>query len=368
MVLDRIRYAQKISPIDSPSLVENEGDKWHGVYGPVKSLVGPSINFGDIEIDFGSLVPDEIPEMGVAVVQQATLVSKHGWVFDRKNRFLHHHSWYSGCSEELTKNHKLPRFSLKKKRQLGTCLSLCSDFSVGGYGHFVTDCLARLHLFFKAGFKFSDVDKVFIARPLRGNAEVLFNQLNLPIEKCIWVDGNKHTSVETLIVPSFPGTRRNYPKWVPEYLREQLLSKGESAKNFEKRIFVARTGYARNPNNESELMEIAREQGFSIYDPMRHDMSHQDFKQAEVVVGVSGSALTGLAFCTPGAKVLEIISSDHIYPYYCTLSHAAGLHYHYLVGKADNQREKGAFGPSCSNFYIPPGVFEDALRVLVGPG
>lgn len=85
-----------------------------------------------------------------------------------------------------------------------------------------------------------------------------------------------------------------------------------------------------------------------------------------MVVGISGSALTGLAFCQAGTKVLELLSTDHVFSYYYSLSDAADLDYHCLVCKSEYQREQGSWGPSLSDIYVDPSVFEEAIKELIG--
>jgi capsular polysaccharide biosynthesis protein len=106
--------------------------------------------------------------------------------------------------------------------------------------------------------------------------------------------------------------------------------------------------------------------GFEIYDPTEHIESHRDFAEAAIVVGGSGSGLTGLAFCQPGTKVLELIPTDHVYPYYYTLCDAAGLEYGCLVCQSVHERGQDPWGPSSYNFNVNENEFESALAQLTG--
>jgi hypothetical protein len=114
------------------------------------------------------------------------------------------------------------------------------------------------------------------------------------------------------------------------------------------------------------------EAGFEIYDPSRHLDPWLDFSQATAVIGPHGAGLTDLAFCLPGTAVLELLPSDHVYPYYCSLSQAAGLRYGYLIGQSERQRSKRAFGPSPYDFVVNERQFAGGLHwlrsVLERPG
>lgn len=99
--------------------------------------------------------------------------------------------------------------------------------------------------------------------------------------------------------------------------------------------------------------------GFEIYDPLASPQQAEDFADAGIVVGTSGSGLTNIVNCPPGATMLEPFSSAHLYGYYYSLSGAAGLRYGYLIGEsADERREIGA---SESDFSLDLDAFASAL-------
>src|SRR4029077_18317808 len=54
------------------------------------------------------------------------------------------------------------------------------------------------------------------------------------------------------------------------------------------------------------------------------------FSTARYIVGTHGAGLTNLAFCSPGIRVLEFITPDHIRPLYWQLAACANLQYTYL--------------------------------------
>lgn len=300
------------------------------------------------------------PEMGVLELEQPLVYRKAGWIFTREGHFLPHHSWYGKNVSEIK---RIPKFLPRGKYLPGTTVSLASDFAVKGYGHIFFDCLSRLHLFFKAGYTFEDVDYVFCPKPTKGHAEYLFNKLGIPKEKLIWADDNRSFRPEKLLAISFPGTRRNYPPWVPEFNRKSFLEKG-SVEN-KRRLYISRQGYVRNPSNIKEVEATLLKYDFEIYDPVAHEKAHLDFNEAEIVVGGSGSNLTGLVFCQAKTKVLELISDDHIFPYYYTLSDAADLDFSCLVCKSEGNREKNAWGPSNYDYYVDISELENALSSLL---
>lgn len=108
--------------------------------------------------------------------------------------------------------------------------------------------------------------------------------------------------LERGIVSSLPVTRRNYPEWIPLFYRKELNLNFIFDQVPRRKLYVSIDGYDRNPSNEDQLKEVLFEYGFEMYDLFASDNSYIDFVKADVVVGVSGFALTGLTFCKPGTK------------------------------------------------------------------
>ncbi|MGA2504909.1 MAG: glycosyltransferase family 61 protein [Anaerolineales bacterium] len=345
--------------LNSPEYAKIFNAKWHKVFEQMPTKHSPVVYYGALMADLQRRLDTEFPELGVLELNNALLYGKSGWIFSKEGYLLPDHSWYGKHVDEIK---KVPRFLPKGKHVEGVCLSLVSDFG-HVYGHFVLDCLPRLELFNKAGFKLTEVDHIICWKPPPGNARRLFENLDIPSNKFIWVDSMTAIRVDTLLAPSFPGTRRNYPKWVPEFLK-QKFTPSPPAPN--RRIYIFRTGNSRIPVNQEAVNRILFRHGFEIYNPSDHVDSHIDFSEAKFVVGVHGSGLTGLAFCQPGTKVLELIPTDHAYPYYYTLSNAAGLDYGCLVCRSTNERGPDAWGPSPYNFYVNENEFDDALARITG--
>lgn len=337
--------------------------KWHKVYEQMPIKLPPPVYYGALVADMQRRLDTEFPEAGVVELNSALLYGEAGWIFSKEGYLLPDHSWYGRHVNEVK---TVPKFLPRAKTLKGVCLSLSSDFAVGNYGHLFMDCLSRLELFNKAGFKLTDVDHIFCPNPTKMNAHYLFDQLGIPLSKCIWADGNVAVHVDTLLAPTFPGTRRNYPKWVPEFLKRAFLPLPPQPGR--RRLYVSRSGYSRNPVNEASVNRILIQHGFEIYNPQNHteSESHRDFSEATTIVGANGSALAKLAFCQPGTKVLELIPTDHVYPYFYTLSNAAGLDYSCFVCRSTHERSQDAWGPSPYNFYVNEDEFDNALARITG--
>jgi capsular polysaccharide biosynthesis protein len=98
-------------------------------------------------------------------------------------------------------------------------------------------------------------------------------------------------------------------------------------------------------------------------------LSDQDprlvFADADVIVGAHGSALADLVFCQPGTSVLELVPTDHVYPYWYCASVAAQLKYSYLACRSTSHRPPDALGPSPYDFTVDLAELSTALDHLL---
>lgn len=289
------------------------------------------------------------PAMGVLDLPRGSLVGPAGWVLGRGGCLLPEHSWY-GMD---TTNMSMPATWPEPQDMAGTCLLLTSDWSEGNYGHFMLDAIPRLHLFEQAGFQWNDVDHIYCASNTPDKARAWLGRFGVPVKKCILqpMAAGESRRFERLLAPTFPGVRRNYPQWTSEYLRRALGGRTLPSK---RALYVTRAGGQRQAKNEAEIIPVLKRFGFELYDPMNKSAPWKDFAQARFIVGAHGAGLTDLAFCLPGTSVLELLPSDHQFPYYCSLSLGAGLRYAYLVCNSEVERDATAWGPSTHDFYVDP--------------
>jgi capsular polysaccharide biosynthesis protein len=314
-----------------------------------------SVQFGSREAGFGESVDNAMPELGVLSLSNARILGPDGWLVTEDGSLLHESTWYGSSFS------RHPR-SIAYGRALplsGTCLSLASDFAGGNYGHFLLDCLGRLALFQKSGLSFENVDYVYLPRPASETAAKLVCRLGIPMHKCVWA-GQGDVQADLVIGTSFPGLRRNYAPWLTNFFRAQVAT---SPLRHHRRVYVPRKGQ-RKVTNEEELMPVLKKFGFQIYDFDDVEDEAAFFSECSIVVGPHGAGLTNLVFCSPGTKVLELIPSDHVHPYYYTIATSAGAEYFYIVGQSNGTRPQGTFGPSPFDFEVAPDIFEHALEAI----
>ncbi len=334
--------------------------KWHKVYERMPNNIPPPIYSGKLTVNFKHVV-DQLPEAGVLELDSPFILGNHDIITKEGCTLLNGHFFPDDVlNSRYNPAWLVNQLKVESKPVKGVCLSLGSAGASGHYGHFLTDSMGRLELFHQAGYNFSDVDHIYLPKPFT-DLQNIYDQLEIPLEKCIWSNSKQRLNPEVLLAPSFPGTARNYPKWLPLFLQSKLL---KSFPTPSRRLYITRAGYKRNVSNSEPVNNILLRHGFEICDPATAPNSPQDFAESAIVVGPHGSGMMDIVFCQPGTKVLELVPTDHPYPYYYTLSHAANLEYRCLVCRSENERSEDARGPSPFNFYVDEGELERTLTLL----
>jgi capsular polysaccharide biosynthesis protein len=354
---ERSRARRLIAPESLPvsDYLERFPGAWHVVRAPEPLGWPAPRRFGLREIEFD--LPSATAEFGVLEIQEGRVFGTNGWVIGVNGAVLPELSWYGGEHERI----RVPRRLPAPTRLSGRCLSLVSDWSSRNYAHFLLDGLGRLPLFLDAGLTLSEIDHVYCPTPPSPGAAQLLDRFAIPREKRVWAAGGRLVHADVLFVPSLPATSLTYPSWLPQYLRGAVAS---GIRPSTRRLYVSRRGHGRRVASEDALQPLLLEYGFENYDPAEHADQARDFSEAEVVVGAHGAGLANLAFCQPGARVLELVPTDNVYPFYYSLAVAGGLDYGYLAGASQGERDAGTFGPSPYDFDVDPGELTAALDEL----
>lgn len=255
----------------------------------------------------------------------------------------------------------MPRAEPKFKQVSGSCLSITSTYS-GNYFHFLIDSLPRLHLFFEAGYSFSDIDNIYLPSPESEHSKVVLDQLEIPKSKIIWADDGEGVIADKLIATSYPGQFQNYPNWVSTFYKDRFES---NSKVVNRRLYINRQGLTRNLANADQLADILDKYGFENYSPGDHLEQWKDFQEAEIILAPHGAALSNMVFCRPGTKILEVIPSDQVRIYFYSLARACDLQYGYLIGESVAHRAKDS-GPSPYDFNVRPEQLDKALKMMLG--
>lgn len=354
-VLRGLRFGHSTGIISQEQYARRHPDRWSQAVPAQQAIRRPPRRLGSMSVDFEAMLRP-FPALGVLVLSQGRVMGERGWAFTSKGKLIRETTWYGEALESAG----FPISFLRPKKIAGVCLSLVSEAASINYGHYVLDSLPRLGIAEGAGWDLSKIDHVYLFRPPSKSAALLVQALGVRPEQCIWVDEAPCIQAEQLLVTTFPGTRRNYARIVPDTLQRPF----KSSASIGRRVYIPRNE-TRVMVNREEIEGIIGALGIETYDFRTCANEPEFFQSAELVVGAHGAGLTNIAFCRPGTKVLEIVPSDHVYPYFYTLAESAQLDYSYLVGKSINHRPAGSFGPSPYDFWLDPEEFRRSVELLL---
>jgi capsular polysaccharide biosynthesis protein len=129
--------------------------------------------------------------------------------------------------------------------------------------------------------------------------------------------------------------------WNPyavDFLRRSFLPHASPpSSSLPKRFYIIRERYTRGVTNEVEVREFFTRKGWELIAPEKLSIPDQIalFRDAEAIAGVHGSAFTNLLWCSPGARVLELVPENFMAGAFGWLARANGLRHDFLVCAAD---------------------------------
>ena len=137
--------------------------------------------------------------------------------------------------------------------------------------------------------------------------------------------------------PSLPGEFGHVPRWACDFLRNAFLGEfsGSSVAGPPKRLYINRSKAAhRRVANEDDVIRALATVGFKNVSLESLSIPEQVrlMAKTEIVVAPHGAGLTNIAFCSPGTKILEILSPNDISVVFWSLATQMQLDYYYLLG------------------------------------
>lgn len=217
------------------------------------------------------------------------------------------------------------------------------------YGHFLLEVVAKLALLKISGLEYDwlyvcydkpymkeiltlagvDVSKIIDASQPE-NYYIQADELiaTSPLNRRIPMEGEKNFS-----------PRQDFavycPAWAINYLRELFWPMIDKKLQFSERVFISRKHAGlRKMVNENEVFDVFAKKGFKRYELEKMSFLQQValFKQAEYVVGATGSGLSNILFCQPGTQVIEIMQELRDITF-CTLAEGAELKHDFIETK-----------------------------------
>ena len=250
------------------------------------------------------------------------------------------------------------------------------DACASNYAHWMTEVLPRVALFC-AEDRFCGVPIVVNDGLHKNIMESLFlvaganhEIITLPIGRALAVNELYLTSVAGY-VPFGRRTNKlsghSHGVFSPrafEVLRNNLNAIEQKAEkeDWPEKIFLRRISGTRKVTNTAELEKLLFAEGYVIVEPENLTFLQQIqlFSHAKEIVSPTGAALSNAIVCTPGAKVVVLMSKhkDMIYRYWSNLLSPFGIRVSYVLGSIIENHDRGIHG----DFAIDAHCIKDLLE------
>ena len=141
-------------------------------------------------------------------------------------------------------------------------------------------------------------------------------------------------------------------------LRQDILAVPVSPEPRPRRIYLVRSGRARKPADEPEIMAMVARHGFEPVSPEKLSIAEQAalFSQAEAVIGVKGAAMTNILFSGPVTSLLVMSPARFTDPFFYDIASTRGVAYSEAFGETTTN-----FGDNRDEFRIDVGVVEEMI-------
>lgn len=167
------------------------------------------------------------------------------------------------------------------------------------------------------------------------------------------ISGDASIKVKTLLFPHQHGSSGVDPHpsmaEIFSILKGKLFQKGD----FSNKIYISRSDTKhRKLINEPEVEAYLRDKGFEIVSFTGKSLSYQIsvMASADFIVGPHGAGMTNVAFCKPGARILEFLSPGHMNLCMSRMAAIAGAQYGGLAGELSPMHGSDTYSISWEKF------------------
>jgi capsular polysaccharide biosynthesis protein len=226
---------------------------------------------------------------------------------------------------------------------------LCKSRGAGNYGHFLAEMLPRAAMAREMirGFKPSYIVHESDLLPVVRDA---LDAIGVPHDAIRPTTGAP-VQCETLLLLDGLTNHGIYQSPLCARILSDLAAKAPRGPY--KRIFVRRRATSRPLINEAAVEAVLKARGFIAVDPARMTLGEQVtlFKGARLVVGALGAAMTNLAFCDEGARVVALTAASFPDTFFWFLCRHRRHHYLEIRG-VDRAEGAGLTEPWSAGFTV----------------
>lgn len=232
---------------------------------------------------------------------------------------------YRGNKQEFTSLTKLQRYP--PHRRVGSVVSLLTG---GGgsptYFHWLYDVLPRIWLLEQAGYV-RDGDRYLVPRLDHGFMHETLELLGIDPAECVQLDGPTLLEADRVAVSAGHRNYRRVEPWIPRFLRERLVD--EQPQTGRRLYANRRDTKIRNILNEDRLETALATRGFESVSLSTLSFREKVrlFASADVVVAPHGAGLSHVAFCPPGATVIDVRDPAFYWPVFGDAARGVAVDY-----------------------------------------
>jgi capsular polysaccharide biosynthesis protein len=200
------------------------------------------------------------------------------------------------------------------------------------YSHWMVDLLPRIELLRQAGYGPDQVDRYLVNLGSSPYCRETLTLAGIPPQKIQPVAASSHYQCDAIVVTSLRAGhwQNNMPGWVPGFLDTlDRRSASERSAPFRRLYLSRRDCQYRRVLNDDAVTDQMQSVGFEVVEAGTLSVSDQIrlYSEAAMIVSSHSSALTNLAFCQSGCRVLEIFSNTYFDSSFWTMATAARCRY-----------------------------------------
>lgn len=195
------------------------------------------------------------------------------------------------------------------------------------FGHWMIDALPNLWLLQRAGFDLDAIDAFLVPATSPWILESLA-AAGISAERVMAPPAGGRFDVERLLLPVRDVGSRRVPWWIVRGLTLDGRVTAEADPALPERIYVRRAGAGRRGvADEGRIARLLADLGVTAVDPGEGPLGLQRrrFASARLIVAAHGAALSALAWCRPGATLIELIPTARPNALFIHLAHQAGV-------------------------------------------
>jgi capsular polysaccharide biosynthesis protein len=235
----------------------------------------------------------------------------------------------------------LTQIKLPPVVDVGGAVAAVNTLFSPNFHHWLLDCVPRFGLLKEAGWNLNAIDAFILPSPLaRWHQEVLA-LLDIPSSKVISSHTRLHLRADRLVVPSFSEASRqpelfNYTPQGLAFVRNLFLLKPVTDFPYPERIIVSREkAQSRRLLPADRIHKQLEALGFTKIFLEDYSLAEQAhfFNSAKTIIMPTGGGLANIAFCQPGAQVVELFDPSYLPTFSHVICQELGLEYYALVGE-----------------------------------